>query len=433
MKITTEHDYIEKSKKLIEKSVGWADSSEWKNRDFEYLSELIFKKTRVSISVSTLKRIWQNDRKRIPQVTTLNALATFIDYENWNDLKTKLKDEIKPSKNNRNSVTVRKRTWFVSLIIILTGVIIFGIVLYQLKKRYDKKLISAASFNEEDVVFTSKKTVTSGVPNTVVFKYDISKVKFDSAFIQQDWDKRRRTRIFPEKHYHTAVYYYPGYYVAKLVLNDQVIKEFPLLITTDGWIALYKKNYMQEIPVYLKNIDPVKNGRLYISVEDLETNKIANDKDYFIGFYNAADYGEVYSDNFGFETLVRNDPAEGGLTCQYAAITLQCQDGVIITSFSDPGCTSNLALAAGNIFLNGSDNDLSVFGIDLTGWRKIRYNVVNRNIIIRVDNKEIYQLTFKRHMGKIIGISYNFYGCGSVKEVRLYDENEYPAYEENFE
>lgn len=190
---------------------------------------------------------------------------------------------------------------------------------------------------------------------------------------------------------------------------------------------------MQEIPVYLKNIDPIKNGRLYVSIEDLEANKITNDKDYFIGFYNAADYGEVYCDSFGFETVVRNDPIEGGLTCQYTAITLQCQNGQITMSFSDPGCTSNLALAIGNIFLNGSDNDLSAFGIDLTSWRKIRYNVVNRNVIIRVDNKEIYQLTFKREMGKIIGIFYNFYGCGSVKEVRLYDKKENPVYREDFE
>jgi len=97
MNYPTEHSFIEKIKHLVECRLEWVGSSEWKNRDYEYLSELIFEKTRISISVSTLKRIWHNDRLRTPHNSTLDALALFLDYENWNDFKSKLRNEIKPA------------------------------------------------------------------------------------------------------------------------------------------------------------------------------------------------------------------------------------------------------------------------------------------------------------------------------------------------
>ena len=56
----------------------WAKSKERKNRDYEYLSELNFQKTRISMSVSTLNSIWQNNKHGIPHISTLNALTRFL-------------------------------------------------------------------------------------------------------------------------------------------------------------------------------------------------------------------------------------------------------------------------------------------------------------------------------------------------------------------
>ncbi len=289
----TEYDYIEKCKHLIECRLEWAPSAEWKSRDYEYLSELILEKTNISISISTVKRIWKNDPLRIPHVSTLNAFAQFLDYEHWNDFKTKLKNEIRPSVVSENKTDRKNTTRYIPIMVgVFTTIIIIFLLFIFYNHGKGKK--SALLVNTKDVLFTSKKTVTSGLPNTVVFNYDISKTTFDSAFIQQDWDPGKRKRIAKEDQYHTCIYYYPGYYTARLVLNNQEVKKFPLFITTNGWIAVYKKDYHQEIPVYLKNIDLIRDKKLHVSVEDLKTNKIENDKDFLIGFYNARDFGEVY-------------------------------------------------------------------------------------------------------------------------------------------
>lgn len=432
MTIPTEHDYIDKCKRLIECLLEWKKSQEWKNRDYEYLAELISVKTKIVISISTLKRIWQNDRTRTPHVSTLNALAQFLDYNNWNDFKTKTKEEINP-RQRKVEQKRRKKPLHSGLIVIAIGsiaVFIFAATFgYSYMHSRHNRIVDT---NSVPVVFTSKKTVTSGLPNTVLFNYDITGIDFDSAFIQQDWDASRRARITKEDHYHNCIYYYPGYYTAKLVVNNQIVKEHPLFITTDGWIALYEKEYMQKVPLYLKNIDLFKDSGLHVSVEDLEKNKIHNDKDFYIGLYNARDFGEVYCDNFSFETVIRNDPEEGGLTCQYAAITVEAEHGIMTTSFSDKGCTSKLFLVFGEQYIDGSRADLTAFGTNMTEWRKIRYEVVNKNAKILLDNKEIYQLSFEREMGRIISISFTFYGCGAVKQVQLWNRQNVPVYQDAF-
>src|ERR1700742_1158626 len=88
---------MEKEKQLlrlcclhIEQAVQWGDSEAWTNDDFERLGEKIFEKTRVQLSISTLKRIWGKVRyENLPTTATLNALAGFLGYESWREFKQK--------------------------------------------------------------------------------------------------------------------------------------------------------------------------------------------------------------------------------------------------------------------------------------------------------------------------------------------------------
>ncbi|MEJ0056155.1 MAG: hypothetical protein WDN75_11100 [Bacteroidota bacterium] len=53
-----EKDYLDIYKKQKEDHLGWGSSSEWTHQDFDTLSEMIFEKTGVRLSASTLKRVW---------------------------------------------------------------------------------------------------------------------------------------------------------------------------------------------------------------------------------------------------------------------------------------------------------------------------------------------------------------------------------------
>jgi ubiquinone biosynthesis protein COQ9 len=54
------------------------------NKDYELLSEKIQEKTAVYLISSILKRIWARVKyDSNPSTTTLDTLASFLDYPNW--------------------------------------------------------------------------------------------------------------------------------------------------------------------------------------------------------------------------------------------------------------------------------------------------------------------------------------------------------------
>ena len=68
----------------IEEKLQWGPCEQWTNYDFEKLSERIFDETKVSLSVTTLKRVWGRIKyPHDPSLTTLNVLALFIGFPDW--------------------------------------------------------------------------------------------------------------------------------------------------------------------------------------------------------------------------------------------------------------------------------------------------------------------------------------------------------------
>jgi len=81
--INTEH--IKRCLGLVESHVGFGPADQWTHRNFESLSKEIELKTGTLLSVSTLKRVWRSNFKRLPQKATLDAMVQYIDYKDWFD------------------------------------------------------------------------------------------------------------------------------------------------------------------------------------------------------------------------------------------------------------------------------------------------------------------------------------------------------------
>ena len=90
---------IRHCRQLIEQELQWANSIQWTRREYELLVEYIYTKTEVLLSLSTVRRIWNDDFKNIPQKNTLDALAICAGFENWLAfLETIPKQNVKPKK-----------------------------------------------------------------------------------------------------------------------------------------------------------------------------------------------------------------------------------------------------------------------------------------------------------------------------------------------
>lgn len=431
----SEEQLKENCKRLIENKLGWGSSEHWTNQDFDLLSEKIFAATGVALSQTTLKRIWGKVKyDSAPAVTTLNTLANFIGFENWRDFRQKqaippdavVADE--PLKELKTvGVTKKSRKSFLlpALTIGLTLISILSWNFFASRSVIKKENGPVGAYQ-----FSSKKMVLRGVPNSVVFEYDATASAADSVFIQQSWDNHLRARVPRDQHLHTSIYYYPGFFRAKLLAGDKIVKEHDIFIQTDGWLPLIEQD---PVPVYFKKDDAIVNGRLSLSLAKMKSQNVQMEPSVpYVYYANVREFGDLSSDNFIFETSVRNDFREGSGVCQKSEIRILTEGSMVSIPLSAKGCISENNLFCLGHFVKGKDNDLSGFGVDFDRFVKLRLEVMNGKARFFVDDKMIYQLDGIMSGTKIKGIVFRFQGTGSVDWVKLSKADGKLVYEDGF-
>jgi hypothetical protein len=432
----TDEFLIEKTIKLFESNTGWGDSAEWTNQDFVILSEKIQERTGVALSHVTLKRVWGKVKyDSLPNTHTLDTLVQFLGYQNWRDFKCQngngkaAKDtvtEIVANGSAHNEVkevklAPVKRKAVLKGILVVAALSGATLLVFSIKKS-EPKII------DKDYSFSSKKVVSEGVPNSVIFNYDATKSPYDSVVIQQSWDKHLAVRVSKNEHQHTSIYYYPDYYKAKLIVGGKVVSMHRLLIKSDGWVPIVT---LRPIPVYFSKTDAMSNGKFGLSVAKIESRNIKmQPSPPYVIYSNVQDLGEIYSDDFVFETSLRNDYNLGAGACQTTNIYILCEGTAIAIPLCAKGCVSNADLIFTNYFASGKQNDLSMFGVDFSSYVKVRVESKNGKGTIFINDKPVYTIAHDVARSKIIGFDYSFEGTGSIDYVKL--TNDKVHYEDDF-
>jgi len=164
----------------------------------------------------------------------------------------------------------------------------------------------------------------------------------------------------------------------------------------------------------------MSDGKMTLSVKKLQDRNIKmqpNPPTVF--FTNVMDFGEIYSDDFTFETSLRNDYHEGASICQSTKVYLLCEGTAIYVPLSIKGCVSDADMLFTNFYTSGKQEDLSAFGVDFSSFVKLRIESKNRKANIFINNKQVYTVNKDIIKSKIIGIYFMFQGTGSVDYVQL--------------
>jgi len=431
---TKDSKYIAKCRQQIEDNLNWLNVDELNQSDFQYLCDLVFEKTKTQLSLSTIKRFWDSSYNKSFQISTLNALAKFLDYYSWHQFKEKNYEEIT---NNRVESPEIKNSWKL-LKRILTGsalVLLMSGSLFALFAIINKKNAEKTKDSEivNKLVFTSKKSVKEGVPNTIIFNYDVSSYKADSLCIQLSWNTRERETIEKKDRYYTCTYYYPGYHHAKLIVDENIVKEHNVHITTKDWLTLVRYQPDDVIPTYIRNKDVISNGSMYASPYLLKLNNVdLTARSFYVSYFNIKEFNELSGDDFSFETKIKNNSLEPELVCQNCFIFIYAEKGAIVLPISSKGCVSDINVLASDLVISGKTNDLSGFGCDLSDWRKVSGEISHKNMKISIDDKLVYQLSFNQSLGKLMGWHYFFKGCGAVEYLNLYDSTKTIVYQDDF-
>src|SRR5215831_11227851 len=173
----SDNEYMALCKRLIEEKFQLEnESGTLRQRDLQFLADSIEDKSGIQLSISTLKRLWKKDYDQTPHPSTLQALVSILGYKDWQDFK--LKVPINPTQSLR--VEKRRvepfRRWMV-LPLVIGLLTLFWLIAFRPAKSVRPKPIVNGP-----VTLIGNKTVSLGVPNTVIFNYDLHNVVADSFF-----------------------------------------------------------------------------------------------------------------------------------------------------------------------------------------------------------------------------------------------------------
>ncbi len=411
---------------LIEEQLGWGSSDSWENQDFLALSEKILETTGVQLSGSTLKRIWGKVKyQSTPNTSTLNTLAHFLKYENWLSFKAahpiENNDQVEdfPGKTQSRKTILLKALAFGGIILVAVSIISF------IYRGNSPKL---STDDLEKTIFSSYP-VTSGIPNTVVFKYDVSHFNGSDFMIQQYWDIAKRFNIDKSLHEATSIYYYPGFWRAKLLVDGQVIKQHDLHIKSEGWMATIEH---EPEPRYLLEGEFLKDKKLTISdkvAAEINANPEAPE---WLSYHNVRKFGGLDGDNFIYETMVKNSYEKGDGVCKHTQLLLLGSKSAVVIPLAALGCSSEFGLMFSNFYESGKTRDLSAFGVDFSKWQKVRLEVENKQVKIYKNDQLIQELVYEESIGEIAGLRFKFRGTGDVKYVKLWNQNNELVFDEPF-
>lgn len=381
--------------KHIEQKFGKGPSSEWKHGDFEALSLVICRETKVRISSKTLKRIFGKDKTSQnyqPQEETLRLLSIYsgFDYE----------ANLKPSKKTN-------KPWF---LIILFVLVMGALSIYLLNKKEAPHHVS----------FEVIKSV-GNTPTTVYFKLGAHQLK-DSLFVDFG-DKTPLKYISKIDSIISHIYSYPDHY--KVVLrtrHNPVSDSISVISKTDGWKAFgfkdHSRNKVYPMPLE-KALD--SSGYFHPSNQTLKSSGIDINKFFLLGLYNYQKFS-VSGDDFSLKTRVKSAEFCPETICRGIVIWVKCENGNIKQHFNNSGCNYWLDCQYSEVLMDGEKNETSLFSLDISKWHDVEIENKEQTIHIYIDGTKVFTQSYQNPLGNIIGVSFSFTGSGFVDYCYLSDK-----------
>ncbi len=409
-------EYIELCIADLEKSIDRGHIDNWSTKDFEGLQQMILDHTGVHLSIATLKRftgkVSYNSR---PTLTTLSAIATFLGFENWAHYVHQNEHRVVGSLRQTRRFRNRK----FKMIMMLGLVLLFVLFITNFS-------LTDESTNTSMYSFSADKMVRTGVPNSVIFKYEARLAGDKPVIIQQSWDELLRTTVSPEENIHTSIYYYPGFFNARLIVGNEEVQRHPLLITTNGWLSLIEQ---EGVPIYLPGTGTLRNGSLGITTDQIVSSNIPlQPKVPWTAHYFVKDSLGFNTENLILETAIKNEYKEGAAACQHAEVHLLLAGGVIAFPIAAKGCESEILLYDEH----KKRIDPRGFGVDFSDWVTLKIEMSGNRGHLFINCDSTLEFNYIHGPRDVVGFRFRFQGAGSVDYVRLNDQEGKSGFMEEF-
>jgi hypothetical protein len=401
--------------KCCERRFNRGVATTWKHGDFVDLNREIQRDTHINISPSTLKRIFGKisvDDDYIPQQATLDALKKYGGY-----LEPENPPAIgQPSRQPTpfNSINNFKRG---KIILIVLGIIAAIVV-----------LLASPLLKPKNIPGKISLTRTEGqLPATAFFELDLPGTD-DSLFVNFG-DKSPVIYVKPGEKSTAHIYYIPGVFTVSLQTRQQTTATTTAYIRSDSWIA-FGCHRQDDIPVNFYAFPAARTGS--DSLFQVTSNQLSRTGLDTTGpiLTRLCNYTPVIhsADDFIFEATFKNALPEKGIFCRSTQFQISGSHSMIRFRWVNTGCSQRVLNVLSEQTFKGSTNDLSQFVLDLNQWNTVRLVNHHKQVILYVNDKEIFTGAYQRSLGEIRGVFLEFEGTGWVKDCKLKSYEGKPLY-----
>jgi hypothetical protein len=386
----------------IEQQLGWGPTATWRNEDFEKLAERIFEQTRVRLSLSTMRRIWGRVKyAHAPNAATLNALAGFLGFDIW---RTFCEQHPWPQAQTSPLVPVKKTNYRKKLM--LAAILIVALLGVAVLKPDRSGPVGPSQFRSHKI--------SDALPNSVVFDYSAGRAGDTGIMIRQSWDPALSEHVAGGSGLqHTSIYYYPGYFNAKLLVNGAIVQQTPVYITTNGWKGILQHHPK---PIYLT----AANASGISPNEVKQLLQTANLNDRWVEFDNFQLFSGIDPGHFSLALRLQNTATVEQALCRRAKLVIRGTISPVIIPLADKGCSSDLQVYTGDSTINGKQRDLSTLGCDFNSAQLLQVSINGQQLTVTLNQQPALQVKLKRPIGQIVGIRVLFEGGGVVTKANLY-------------
>ncbi len=413
---------------LVADKSGLGDPRKWTKRDYEQLSFLIEQKSRIILSVSTLIRLYKSSTGRMPQKSTLDALACFIGFDSWHSFSTCAEiTQIPTSPTPVQKVNKIKKRIALPIYLIVSAVAVVLVFFGA------KALFNNGPINPDSIRFRIVNKEITGIPATIQVEYDLGKYRPDSLWLELYWSTDERMLLHPDQNHNSAIYYYPGVHSCKLIADNQIIGTERVWVKTSGWTAMIRHTGLQPVPLYIKNDRLAHDGVLQVTEPMVNVRNLEPNSRILTSYYYVNDLGPIYANDYTISGRILNPPTSlGNQPCRFCTVYILGEEGRHYFTIGELGCSALFPMSFSGSEQMTSYPNLTDFEYVIDDWINFKSTVSSNNVTIYIRNSKIYTSDQVRDIGKVKGIHFVFSGLGSIDWVKLTNSTGTVAMDEHF-
>ena len=409
----TESHHVQKLLRAVEKEVGWQHPNSWSGSDFERLSNLIYEVTSARLSVTTLKRMWgRTSQNGNPSRSTLNILSEFVGAGSWQEFR--LQQAILPSGKQEASVS---QSQLGNAAMWITGLLFLVLIISALTGK--SKPATKSGLDPDRITFEIEK-VSKGIPNTVVFHYDLDGQQVDSLELQQTWDDTRRESLDPSESLVTSTYFSPGYYNAKLVANGEIVARRHVYLPSEG-IEFMTMHEVDGNTYYRKNQNyRIENGIVYDHAA-----LAAAQYDNFAGYQlvNLLEEPPIAADTFQVGARLKVNATGEDDPCEWYSFLVTGSLDVYFARLGNKGCAGEFYLYLGGKEVIGKNVDLSKLGATPGTWSDLTLSRTGHKLTLTLNGNTV-SIEDVPSIGPVGGVRLISYSLTELEKLRVSDDRE---------